>query len=233
MLTRFTPPQAITSQNYSEILRTAHLAQYLATSVTVTVGAAILLLVVSSLAGYGFSMMRFKGRRVILMVILGAMMVPIQVILVPFYQLMVALDLVNTRVGLILSYTAFFTPFSVYMMTAYYRSIPGGIVEAARMDGASLLQIWWWLMVPLGMPALITLGILDTIFCWNDVLIALLVLQVQRTVMVGLTALRDEYNTNYPLLAAGLAMAAAPIILLFVVFQRRIMAGVTVGAVKG
>lgn len=233
LLNRFSMPQQLTTGNYGDAWNRAHLAEYFVTSVIVTAGAVFLLLLVASLAGYGLSMLRFRGRRLMFYVILASMMIPVQVILVPFYQLMIALDLINTRIGLILSYTAFFTPFSVYLMTAYYGTLPRELAEAAKVDGASLWQTWRHVMLPLGKPALLTLGILNTLYCWNDVLIALLVLQDQRTIMVGISSLRGEYSTNIPMLAAGVVMAAFPVLAIFVVFQKRIVSGVTVGAVKG
>lgn len=233
LLNRFSMPHQTTFANYGEAWQRAHLAEYFVTSVIVTAGAVCLLWLVSSLAGYGLAMLRFRGRRLMFYVILTSMMIPVQVILVPFYQLMIALDLINTRIGLILSYTAFFTPFSVYLMTAYYGTMPRELAEAAKIDGASLWQTWRYVMLPLGKPALVTLGILNTLYCWNDVLIALLVLQDQRTIMVGISSLRGEYSTNIPMLAAGVVMAAFPVLALFVIFQKRIVSGVTVGAVKG
>ena len=178
-------------------------------------------------------MLRVPCRRLIFLVILASLMIPIQVVLVPFYRTVIALDLVNTRTGLIISYTAFFLPFSVYLMTAFYSRLPRELLEAARIDGASIFQVWRYVMLPLGKPALITLGILNTLYCWNDVLISLLVLQKQRTVMVAIAALRGEYTTNVPLLTAGIVLAAAPIVVIYVVFQRRIVDGIAVGAVKG
>jgi ABC-type glycerol-3-phosphate transport system permease component len=233
VLNRFSLPEHFTFGNFGEAWTRAHLADYFMTSVVVTAGAVFLLLLVSSLAGYGLALLRFRGRRLMFYLILASMMIPIQVILVPFYQLMITLNLVNTRIGLILSYTAFFTPFSVYLMTAYYATIPRELAEAATIDGANLFQIWRHVMLPLGRPALLTLGILNTLYCWNDVLIALLVLQDQRTIMVGIGALRGEFNTNIPLLAAGIVLAALPVLAIFLVFQRQIVNGVTVGAVKG
>jgi multiple sugar transport system permease protein len=118
-------------------------------------------------------------------------------------------------------------------MTAFYSGLPRELVEAARIDGAGLGQVWWHVMLPLGKPALITLAILNTLYCWNDVLISLLVLQKDRTLMVGIAALKGEYTTNIPLLTAGIVLAALPIVVLYVVFQRRIVTGIAVGAVKG
>ena len=222
-----------TFDNFVQAWQRSHLDAYFINSVIVTVGAVALLLVVSSLAGFALACLRFPFRRLIFIVILAALMIPVQVVLVPFYKTIIGLGLLNTRAGLIVSYTAFFLPFSVYLMTAFYSGLPRELVEAARIDGASLLQVWWHVMLPLGMPALITLGILNTLYCWNDVLISLLVLQKERTLMVGIAALKGEYTTNVPLLTAGIVIAALPIVVLYIVFQRRIVTGIAVGAVKG
>ena len=233
ILDRFGVVADPTFDNFVQAWTRARLDEYFFNSVTVTVGAVVLLLVTSSLAGFALAVLRFPLRKLIFVVILASMMIPVQVVLVPFYQTIVGLGLLNTRIGLIISYTAFFLPFSVYLMTAFYSGLPRELVEAARIDGAKLWQIWWYVMVPMGKPALITLGILNTLYCWNDVLISLLVLQDQRTLMVGIAALRGEYTTNVPLLSAGIVLAAAPIVVIYVIFQRRIVSGIAVGAVKG
>jgi multiple sugar transport system permease protein len=233
ILDRFGLVSEPTLANFVGAWGRAHLADYLINSVIVTAGAVLLLLLFSSLAGYALAMLRFRWRQTIFILVLATMMIPVQVVLVPFYRTMIALGLLNTRIGLIIAYTAFFLPFCVYMMTAFYSRLPRELVESAHIDGASHLQIWWNIMLPMGTPALITLGILNTLYCWNDVLIALLVLQRDRTVMVGIAALRGEYTTNVPLLTAGIVLAAAPIIVIYLVFQRRIVDGIAVGAVKG
>jgi ABC-type glycerol-3-phosphate transport system permease component len=233
IMNRFGITTDATFDNFGLAWVQAHLGEFFLNSVVVTAGAVFCLLIIASLAGFGFAVLRFRGRRVLFYVVLAALMIPVQVILVPFYQTMIALDLVNRRVGLILAYTAFFTPFSVYLMTAFYAAMPRELREAAAIDGASLWQTWRTVFLPLGKPALITLGILNTLYCWNDLLIALLVLQDDRTLMVGIAALRGEYTTNVPLLAAGVVLAAAPVISVYLLFQRRIVGGITVGAVKG
>ncbi len=219
--------------NFAQAWNQAHLSDYFLNSLTVTIGAVLTLLVVSSLTGYALAILRFRGSKLVFTIILISLMIPVQVVLVPFYRTMITLDLLNTRIGLIVAYTAFFLPFSVYLMTAFYARLPRELFEAAQIDGAGLLQVWWHIMIPLGKPALVTLGILNTLYCWNDVLISLLVLQDRRTLMVGIAALRGEYTTNVPLLAAGIVLAAAPIVVIYVVFQRQIVSGIAVGAVKG
>jgi len=220
-------------ENFVTAWSRARFSEYFLNSVITTGGAVATLLLVSSMAGFALAVLRFPFRRTVFVLILASLMIPVQVILVPFYQTIIATGLLNTRIGLIISYTAFFLPFSIYLMTAFYAGIPRDLTEAARIDGARFLQVWWYVMLPMGKPALLTLGILNTLYCWNDVLISLLVLQNERTLMVGITALRGEYTTNVPLLAAGIVLAAAPIVVIYLVFQRRIVAGIAAGAVKG
>jgi ABC-type glycerol-3-phosphate transport system permease component len=222
-----------TLDNFVQVWTRSHLDQYFFNSVVATLGAVLLLTVVSSLAGFALAVLRFPYRRFLFVVILSSLMIPVQVVLVPYMRTMLALHLINTHVGLILSYTAFFLPFSVYMMTAFYSGLPRELIEAARIDGAKLLQVWWHVMVPMGMPALVTLGIINTLNCWNDILIALLTMQRNRTLMVGISALKGQYSDQIPLFTAGIVIAAAPIIVLYVIFQRRIVSGIAVGAVKG
>lgn len=233
ILNRFNLVTDPTIQNFINAWNRSRLSEYFLNSVVTTAGAVTVLLLVSSLAGFAFAMLRFPYRKLLFIVILASLMIPVQVVLVPFYRTIVTLGLVNTRIGLIISYTSFFLPFCVYLMTAFYSALPKELVEAARMDGAKLIQIWWHVMLPLGKPALITLGILNTLYCWNDVLISLLVLQKERTLMVGIAALKGEYTTNVPLLMAGIVIAAAPIVIIYVIFQRRIVNGIATGAVKG
>jgi ABC-type glycerol-3-phosphate transport system permease component len=233
ILDRFGMVTEPTFQNFSDAWGRARFSEYFVNSVLCTAGAVALLLVLASLAGFALAHLRFPGRRAVFILILAALMIPVQVVLVPFYQTVKGLGLLNTRIGLILAYTAFFLPFSIYLMAAFYRGLPRELLEAARMDGARFWEVWWFVMLPLGRPALLTLGILNTLYCWNDVLISLLVLQDRRTLMVGIAALRGEYTTNVPLLAAGIVLAAAPIVLVYLVAQRRIVGGIAVGAVKG
>jgi ABC-type glycerol-3-phosphate transport system permease component len=233
ILDRFALASNPTLDNFAEAWGRSHLSEYFLNSVIVTVGAVVLLLAVSSLAGFALASLRFPFRKLIFVVILASMMIPVQVVLVPFSKTILALGLLNTRAGLIISYTAFFLPFSVYLMTAFYSGLPRELIEAARIDGAKLLQVWWHVMLPMGMPALITLGILNTLWCWNDVLISLLVLQKDRTLMVGIAAMKGEYDNSVPLLMSAIAIAAAPIIVIYIIFQRQIVSGISVGAVKG
>jgi ABC-type glycerol-3-phosphate transport system permease component len=233
ILDRFGLVSGPTLDNFIQAWGRARLSEYFVNSVTVTLASVAVLLLLSSMAGFALAVLRFPLRRLVFLVVLASMMIPVQVVLVPFYQTIIAFGLLNTRLGLILSYTAFFLPFSIYLMTSFYAGLPRELTEAARVDGASWVAIWWHVMLPLGKPAMVTLGILNTLYCWNDVLISLLVLQDKRTLMVGIAALRGEYTTNVPLLSAGIVLAALPIVAIYLIFQRQIVNGIATGAVKG
>jgi multiple sugar transport system permease protein len=145
------------------------------------------------------------------------------------------MGLIDTFAGLIIAYVAQYLPFTVYFMTSYYAGIPREMTEAARVDGNGLFGVWWRIMVPSGKPALISMGILNALFIWNDILIALLLMQSpeKRTVMVGVSTLRGQYPDNVPTYIAGVMLTVLPIIVVYLVFQRQITAGVTAGATKG
>jgi multiple sugar transport system permease protein len=235
VLDRFGLADRVSLENFVDAWTGSGLGRYALNSGIVTVGSVAALLLLGSMAGFAFSQLRFRGSKAMFLLVLGALMVPFQVIMVPFFRLLGQTGLLDTHAGLIVAYTAQFLPFTVFLMTSYYSRLPHQIVEAARVDGASTLGIYSRIMLPLGKPALISVGILNALFCWNDVLIALLVMQSEdnRTLMVGVTALRGQYSDNIPVFAAGVVMAALPVILIYLFFQKQITDGVTAGATKG
>jgi ABC-type glycerol-3-phosphate transport system permease component len=235
VLDRFGLADQLLVQNFVDAWTTSDLGRYMVNSVVVTVGAVAALLLLGSMAGFAFSHLRFRGSRTLFFVCLGALMIPFQVIMVPFARVIGQLGLLDTHAGLILAYTAQFLPFTIFLMSSYYARIPREITEAARVDGNTTLGVYRRIMLPLGRPALLSVGILNALFCWNDVLIALLVMQsgANRTLMIGVTALRGQYSDNIPLFAAGVLLAALPVLLVFLFFQRQITEGVTAGSTKG
>jgi multiple sugar transport system permease protein len=143
--------------------------------------------------------------------------------------------LIDTYPGLVLAYVAQFLPFTIYLMASYYSGIPTDIVDAARIDGNSLYGVYRRIMLPLGAPALLSIGILDALFCWNDVLIALLMMPSpeHRTLMIGVTSLRGQYSDDIPTFAAGVLIAAVPVLAVYLIFQRQIASAITAGSTKG
>ncbi|MFK4789675.1 carbohydrate ABC transporter permease [Microbacterium sp. ZW T5_56] len=227
--------QTFNIQNYIDAWVNADMGRYFLNTIIVTVFSVALLLVLASMCGFALSHLTFRGSRLSFLVILAMMMIPFQVIMVPTIKVLSDMGLINTFPGLIVAYVAQFLPFTVFFMTSYYSGIPKELTEAARVDGNGLFGVWWRIMIPVGKPALISMGILNALFVWNDILIALLIMQSpqNRTVMVGVSALRGQYPDNVPTYIAGVLLAVLPIIVVYLIFQRQISAGVTAGATKG
>ncbi|GAA3084722.1 multiple sugar transport system permease protein [Kribbella aluminosa] len=235
VLNQFSLADHLTAANVADAWSSSGLGRYTLNSIVVTAGAVALLLLLGSMAGYAFSQVTFRGRKWLFLVCLGALMIPFQVIMVPFFRVLGQVHLLDTYPGLILAYTGQFLPFTIFLMTSFYSRIPAEVVEAARVDGSTTLGVYRRIMLPLGRPALLSVGILNALFCWNDVLISLLVMQSEqhRTLMVGVTALRGQYSDNIPLFAGGVLVAAVPVIAIYLFFQRQITDGVTAGSTKG
>ena len=226
---RFGFPRHPSLENLANAWTYGKIGRYVGNSVIVVCGGVVLSWVVCSLAAYALSHLRFRGRRAVFLLILGSMMIAPQVILIPLYSMLVHLGLLNRHLGLILVYVTFATPFGTYLLTSYFRSIPAELVEAAQVDGADHLRVLLKVILPIGRPALLTLGIFNFLWMWNELLFALLILQDDsvRTLMVGVANLRGQYTTNIPLLSA------VPVLLVFLFLQAHLTKGMTMGAVKG
>jgi multiple sugar transport system permease protein len=187
----------------------------------------------SSLAGFAFARMRFRGNGVLFAIFLSVTMVPYQVFLLPQYQIMQGLGLLNTLTALFLP--GMFSAFGTFLMRQFFRQIPMEIEEAARIDGANILQIFWRIMLPMSAPGMIALGVLVIIWSWNDLLWPLVVNSDPRQMPVsaGLASLQGQYTTNFPVLMAGSLLASLPVIIVFIVFQRHLMSGIAFTGVKG
>lgn len=222
-----------TLKNFETAWSSFNMSAYFINSLIVTVIGVLTVIVVASLAGYALALLSFRFRRLLFLLLLTGLIIPVQAILVPLVQTVRDLHMLNSHLGLGIIYGAFFSPFGVYLMTTYYSAMPKELMELAKIDGASLMQIYFLIVLPLGAPALFTLSILTTLYCWNDVLLSLLVMQEQRTLMVGIASLQGEYSADIPLIAAAVVIGAAPVIAVFLFFQRKILGGITVGAVKG
>jgi multiple sugar transport system permease protein len=235
ILDKFGLTDALHTGNFGDAWRRSNLSRYMINSTIVTAGSVAVLLLLGSWAGYAFAQLSFKISKGAYLACLGALMIPFQVIMVPFVRMMLDINLTNTYWGLIIAYTSIFLPFTVYLMSSFYRRIPRSITEAATIDGASVWDTYRRIILPIGKPALLSVGILNALFVWNDVLVSLLMMpeEQKRTLMIGVSALRGQYSSNVPVFAAGVLIAAFPVIVVYIVFQRQIAAGVTAGATKG
>jgi multiple sugar transport system permease protein/raffinose/stachyose/melibiose transport system permease protein len=162
------------------------------------------------------------------------MTVPMQSIIIPEFVNVSQVGLINQYLGAILVYAALGVPFATFLMTAYYRGVPNELVEASLMDGASFWQIFLRVMLPIGIPALVTVAVLQFIQVWDDLLIGLLFLQSPnvRTITVGLATLQSSRMVDVPALMAGSIISALPAIVVYLIFQRNLVAGLTMGVNK-
>jgi len=227
-------PRAVTLDNFKDAWNRANLSTYAINSVIVVTVAVVLLTTVAALAGFAFAQLRVPFGRSLLGSMVALMIVPPSVLMIPIFKLVSDLELLNKYTGLVLVYASLNLPFSVYLMTTYMRGIPFEIVDAARVDGASKFRTFISIALPLSRPGLATLATLNFLVLWNELLFALLLLQTddKRTVMVGLSILTGQYLTSVPVIAAGLLFSMIPPLLIFALFQRDLVRGLTAGAVK-
>jgi ABC-type glycerol-3-phosphate transport system permease component len=203
-------------------------------SAILTVGAVVVSSIFACMAAYAFARMKFPGKRTLYNLVLALMVIPPVVMITPLFVSMVRLNLVNTYQGVILIYVGLLLPFSIFMMTNFFKTIPREIVEAARMDGCTSMDVFWRILIPLSAPAVITMVVVNALWVWNELLIALVFLQKDelKTVMVGVAAMRGRYYLDIPATMAGLLIATVPIILLYLFGQRYFIRGLVSGAVK-
>jgi ABC-type glycerol-3-phosphate transport system permease component len=203
-------------------------------STVLTVGAVGISLIFACLAAYAFARMEFPGKRSLFNLMLSLMVVPPVVMLIPMFVTMVRWKLVNTYQGAILIYVGLLLPFSVYLMTNFFRTVPKEIMDAARIDGCSNFGVFWRIMMPLSAPAVITLVVVNALWVWNELLIALVFLQSDnlKTLMVGIAAMRSRNYVDIPATMAGLLIATIPIVVLYMFGQKYFIRGLVSGAVK-
>jgi multiple sugar transport system permease protein len=229
---RYLPSQP-TLEHYRELIERTSFATNLLNSLIVAIGAAAVGLGVSVPAAYGFSRFRFPGRRVLMTQFLVINMFPIVLLIIPLFVLMRMLGLLDTFVGVIIGHSTFAIPFAIWMMTSYMNAIPVELDEAAIIDGASRLQTIRLVVLPLVMPGIATAGIYIFITSWNEYLFAMMLSgQNVRTVTVALQLFIGEFTVQWGLLTAGGTLIALPVTLLFLLVQRRLVSGLTAGAVK-
>jgi ABC-type glycerol-3-phosphate transport system permease component len=209
--------------------------RWFANSGIVTTAAVALTLAIAALAAWGFSRWSFPGREALLGVLVSLMVVPPVVLLVPLFVFGARLGWISTFRLVILIYVGLMLPFSIFMLTAFFRTIPRSLIEAAVIDGASSWSVFRRIVLPLSGAPLVTLAIVNLLWVWNELLIALVFLQddSKKTLMVGITGFQSRYNLDVPAIMSGLTLATLPIVTLYVFSQRFFVRGLVSGAVKG
>ena len=225
-------PQKPTLANYRELFAQAGMARYLLNSVLLAVAVTALSLAFNVAAGYAFAKLRFKGRERIFRLMLGALVIPSQVALVPLFLLLKQLGLVNTYGGVIVPAMA--SIFGIFLVRQYALAIPDDLLDAARIDGASELRIFRLIVVPALKPIIVTLGVFTLLGTWNDFMWPLIVLADQHlyTLPVALASLSREHVADNELMMAGSVVTILPVLAVFVALQRYYLQGLMAGSVK-
>jgi multiple sugar transport system permease protein len=226
-------PRAPTLQNYQQLFAAHDAGRYLLNSAWVATLATAISLVLNTMAGYAFAKLRFAGRERVFQLLLGALVIPAQVTMIPLFALVKSMGLVSTYGGVVVPMLA--SVFGIFLVRQAALALPDELLEAARIDGASEGRIFVLIVVPLLRPVLITLAILTFLASWNDFMWPLIVLTDQKlhTLPVALAGLSREYVQDNELMMAGSVVTVLPVLLLFLVLQRYYLAGILAGSIKG
>lgn len=245
------PPKLIPSrfalENYSQAVQVTDFFRYFGNSLFVTIATTVIAVVINSLAGYALAKLDFPGRRLIFLFVLGTIMIPPQVTMIPVFIMFKNFPLVGGNsllgqggTGLIDTYGGLILPglastFGVYMMREFFKSIPSELIDAARVDGASEFSIFWKIVLPLTKPALATVALYSFTFVWNEFLWPLILTSSpdMRTVQLGLSAYKGQYFTDWHLLMAATTISSLPVLVVYFLGQKQFVKGVVMSGLKG
>jgi len=221
--------------NFVEAFRVAQMPALIMSSTFIVTAVVPVALIISTMAGFAIGLLRIRGANVLLFLFVFGLTLPFTGIIIPIYFLERAIGIYNTRLAIVLPLIALYMPFAVFWMRAHFVNMPTEISEAARVDGATTWQLFWRIHVPLAQAPIASLGILMSIWTWNQFLLALVLVEdpTQRTMAGALGAYQGHYATNIPLLCAGTLLILLPTLVIFVLFQRQIIMALLQGSVKG
>ena len=221
--------------NFVEAFKVANMTALLGSSVYIVIAVVPISLVISTMAAFAIGLLRIPGSQVLLFLFIFGLTLPFGGIIVPLYYLERAMGIYNTRLAIVLPLIGLYMPFAVFWMRAHFVNMPGEISEAARVDGATAWDLFWRIHLPLARAPIASLGILMSVWTWNQFLLALVLVEdpTQRTMAGALGAFQGHYATNVPLLCAGTILILMPTLIVFVLFQRQIITALIQGSVKG
>lgn len=225
-------PRSFSFSNYVDVFQNQPALRWTFNSIYVSLVTTIAVIVVSSLAAYAFSKLHFKGKNVIYIIFISSLMIPKEVMIVPLFRIIQNFGMVNTLNGMIWPNVA--TAFGVFLLKGFFDSIPDSLREAAKIDGAGEFYIFYKIIMPIVKPGIGALFILNFVQVWNDYLWQLIVGQDEnsKTLMVGIASLMQDLNPNFAYKMAGATVAAVPMLLVFIFFQKYFTKGLSIGAVK-
>jgi ABC-type glycerol-3-phosphate transport system permease component len=228
--TQFEQQHGHSVAGWTQLFSQLPVGRELLSSAIVCAASIAIIVAVSSMAGFAFAKLHYRGSQMVFLLVVAALMVPLQSIIIPEYVNLAKFGLINSYLGAILVYAALGTPFATFLMATYYRGISDELIEAAVMDGLGYERTFLRIALPLSLPAIATVTVLQFIQIWDDLLVGLLFLQPgQRTITVGLAALSAGRTTSIPVLMAGSFISAVPAIVVYLIFQRHLIKGLTLG----
>lgn len=224
----------LTFQNFSDAWESARVSRYLGNSFLITLPSLAATLFLSSLSAFALARYRFKWALPLYFMFVAGTMLPFQILLLPVFKLANELRIYDTHWALIIIHTAFQMGFCTFVLRNFMKTVPGEILEAARVDGCSDFRIYWQIMLPLSLPAMAALGTLEFTWIFNDYLWAIILVQnsALKPVTAGLASLQGEFTTNWPLITAGSLIAIVPTLIVFAFLQRYFIQGLTLGSGK-
>ena len=230
-------PAKLISENYIAAWSTMRMSRYFMNSVIIVFSAIIICLIVSSMMAHALTRFEFKFRKPLLSLLIFSIAVPTQLLLIALYAQLMGVRMVNTRIGLILVYSALWLPFTLFVLTGFFRTIPKELEESAIIDGCGEFRLFLQIMVPLVQPGLICVCVFNFVSMWNEYMLALVLASRQslRTISLGMYALRDAmmYSSNWGGLFAAIIIMLIPAAIIFITLQKYLIQGLTAGALKG
>lgn len=230
----FAIPNRLVPENFVRAWNVGNFSTYFRNSLILILTKVPLGILIASLAAYPLAKMRFRFNNVVFVFFLIGLAIPIQVTLTPLLVMMKQLGIAGTLPAVIPPYVVFGLPFQIFVMRGFFRTLPNELIEAARLDGSSEFGVFWRIMLPLSVPALVTLYIIDALATWNELLIALVLISDTQwlTVPVGLLSFQGQFSSRYTELMAGVVLSVTPILFIYIFLQRYLVSGLTAGALK-
>jgi alpha-glucoside transport system permease protein len=228
----FTHPSLATWDNYSAVLHNRSIIDSLVTTAEIAVANTLLLILIAGLAGYAFAWLEFPGRDALFLVVVGLLVVPLQMALIPMFGLYNRLGLYDSVVGIVLFHVGFGLPFGIFLLRNYFAGIPRDLLDAARVDGASELQIFFRVVLPLGLPAIASLATFQFLWTWNDLIVALTFGNNVTPITVAIFSNLRQFGANIDLIAPASFISLLVPMAVFFAFRRFFVEGLLAGSVK-